>query len=65
MSADNIIYIKKKGKHWHVWHDFASNDDPQPYGLRYKKFDNKNDAIDYAFKLQKKISYVEYGVSMI
>jgi len=65
MSADNIIYIKKKGKHWHVWHDFASNDDPQPYGRYYRKFKDKYKAMDYAFDLKEEIGYVEYGVEKL
>ena len=66
MSADNIVYVKKRYGKWWVWHDSASvNPNPKFSFPKPKKFIEKSDAYDYAFELVKKIGYVEYGVNVL
>jgi len=64
MSADNIIYIKKKKK-YHVWEDSASVKDPTYKGkTTHKKFKNELKAFKYAHKLQEEWQ-TEYGVTTL
>jgi len=64
MSADNIIYIKKKKK-YHVWEDSASDEFPTFKGKKtHKKFKYEYDAHKYAHELQKEFE-TEYGVKVL
>jgi hypothetical protein len=64
MSADNIIYIKKKNK-YHVWEDSASVESPTYKGKKtHKKFKYEYDAHTYAHELQKEFE-TEYGVKIL
>ena len=71
MSADNGICVTQVGRYWYVAHGFLSDD---TYGTpdfvraawkrgqakRYKKWGT---ALNAAHDLEKKIGYVEYGVT--
>jgi len=64
MSADNIIYIKKKKK-IHVWEDSASDPNPTYKNKRtHKKFKKMSKAIKYAKELQEDWQ-TEYGVHFV
>lgn len=63
MSADNVIYIKKKEDRWLVWHQ-CNPEFTNPQGLTLKEFPDKLKACDYAFKLQKDYQ-TEYGVQLL
>ena len=60
MSADNIIYVQQVGLQFYVWDDSGSNDNPQYEGDPYP---NKHTALEASEALEKKIGYVEYGIS--
>jgi hypothetical protein len=66
MSADNIIRVRAHGGDWHVWEGSASFDYPDiPTGCpSYMGFTDKEEALAYAFQLERQTGYVEYGVSV-
>jgi hypothetical protein len=65
MSADNVIFVTKYWRKWHVWHGSASNwpTRPDKNDRYYKKFNSRPAALEYAIDCVKKIGFVEYGVS--
>jgi hypothetical protein len=63
MSADNIIYVKRSKNAWKVWHQSASTKPRANKDCKvYKKFDK---AMDSAIKLEEKVGYVEYGITIL
>lgn len=61
MSADNLYYIRKIGRKWYVWHDFASSEPQDPTKLNCVIETNRRDAIVTAHDLNMKFG-TEYGV---
>ena len=64
MSADNIIYVQKKYRYYHVWEQSASMDPDYKIGHRHIRFEHRENALIAAHDLNKEI-YTEYGVNEI
>lgn len=64
MSADNMIVVKHIGNFWWVYYGSAStpptDDDIMENGEGYA---TRETAVVFAHDLERKIGYVEYGVS--
>jgi hypothetical protein len=61
MSADNMIYVQKRGDRWWVWMGFASSERSAP-SKRAANFKTEGEATKYAFAWYAEEVVVEYGV---
>jgi hypothetical protein len=61
MSADNMIYVQKRGDRWWVWMGFASDERNAP-SRRAANFETEGEAMKYAFTWYAEEAVVEYGV---
>jgi hypothetical protein len=63
MSADNCIYIQKRGKRWYVWMGLNMDDpNPKPYKTRDVYFPTLEEAWAYARGWLRGEDIVEYGI---
>ena len=62
MSADNAIFVQKRGRYYHVWEGGMSAPEPYtPSGYDHGVFRNKATANWYAYGLERGLAVVEYG----
>lgn len=62
MSADNMIYVQKRGDVWWVWMGFASDDNTPMPCRKDDSFSERDAARDFAFRWLRKEAMIEYGV---
>ena len=67
MSADNLIYMQKRGLRWWVWMgDMSSPRKPKPprFGAYVQDFMTERDALAYARRLLRE-EVIEYGLQIL
>lgn len=63
MSADNIIYIQRRGDKYKVWEQPASLD-PIPSAVA-EDYTTGLEAMASAIRLQEEAGHVEYGIKVL
>ncbi len=64
MSANNVVWVMKYGRLYHVFYSGCFDNTPTEPDYKdkyYDRFDYRKDALEYGHDIVNKI-YVEYGV---